>query len=108
VLIFPHQQKYAMLLMVPSGIYVFLHLLSWINNRQKERFTFTFKIILSILICCLFISGINGRDIIGSDNVEVLDYYHVFGLINLVMAIGLIYLKPDALIFPAIKKREEE
>ncbi len=93
-LIFPHQQKYAMLFMIPAGAYVLLHVFSLINNWKNGSSIWN-KIGLFFVCFCLFIAGINGRDIIGSANVETLDYFHTFGLVNIVLVFTLLVLKPD-------------
>lgn len=94
-LIFPHQQKYAMLYFVPCGAYfLFYFLISLKRNWDDNKLHKTIGII-SMGILLLF--SIQGRDIIGNPATELLDDYHTFGLINLFSIFILLYLKPDKL-----------
>jgi hypothetical protein len=96
LLIFPHQQKYALLYFVPAGSYIILFILLTIKLRWNVSLKYKIVSILASLL--LFISAIMGRDIVGSNLVNIFDYYHVFGLINLVF-LGLLHLvKPTHLI----------
>lgn len=92
-LIFPHQQKYAMLYFVPAGIYFLLNFLIGLQS-DKEAFS-TQKTLSYISLALIILFSIQGRDIIGNSATEFLDDYHTFGLIN-ILAVALIFIiRPD-------------
>jgi len=95
-LIFPHQQKYAMLYFVPAGSYMILFVL--LIFRLKWNVSLKYKIIAILASFLMFISAIMGRDIVGDYMVYLFDYYRVIGLINLIFLIFLILIKPNLLI----------
>ena len=95
-LIFPHQQKYAMLYFVPAGSYMVLFLL--LSIKAKWEISFKEKVTLFCACFLLLISASFGRDIMGDYLVNILDYYHLLGLINLCFLSFLLLIKPNALI----------
>jgi hypothetical protein len=95
-LIFPHQQKYAMLYFVPSGAYMIFYILKVLESKDKLQLKY--KIIVSIAILMMLITAISSRDVIGGYCVEVLDFYHVSGINNLIMLVLLYLVKPEQII----------
>ncbi len=96
ILIFPHQQKYAMLYFVPAGAYIILFVL--LIFRLNWDVSLKYKAIAILASLLMFISAIMGRDIVGDYLVNIFDYYHAFGLINIVFLVFLILVKPNLLI----------
>jgi hypothetical protein len=95
VLIFPHQQKYAMLYFVPAGAYMVLFiLLVW---KSKWKVKTRYKIIAVLSSSLMLVSALMGRDILGDYIVDVFDYYHYFGLVNIVFLVFLLLVRPDHL-----------
>ena len=95
-LIFPHQQKYAMLYFVPAGSYMILFILLIIRLQWDVSTKYkTIAILASVL---MFILAIMGRDVVGNHVVGLFDYYRGFGLINLIFLVFLILVRPDMLI----------
>ncbi|CAG5079656.1 hypothetical protein CRYO30217_01002 [Parvicella tangerina] len=92
-LIFPHQQKYAMLFFVPAGTYFLALFLKGFEKNWNGNQLFKIISFFSLLILLLF--TIQGRDIIGNYATDLLDDYHTFGLINLIAVGLLLYFKPD-------------
>lgn len=95
-LIFPHQQKYAMLYFVPAGSYIFMFIL--LAYRRKWDIGLKDKVIIMLALPLMFVSAIMGRDIIGDYLVDILDYFHTFGLINIIFLLFLILVRPDQLL----------
>ncbi|MCB9188216.1 MAG: DUF2029 domain-containing protein [Flavobacteriales bacterium] len=92
-LIFPHQQKYAMLYFVPAGSYFLMYFILSLRSGWNTKIHLRAISIFSLMITLLF--TIQGRDIIGNEATEFFDDYHTFGLINLTAAILLIIIRPE-------------
>ncbi len=95
-LIFPHQQKYAMFFYLPSCAYILLFML--LAFRLKWKVDLKYKLIALLASILMFIASLMGRDIIGTFLVETFEYYHGFGLINLIFLGLMLAVKPDFLI----------
>jgi hypothetical protein len=95
-LIFPHQQKYAMLYFVPAGSYMILHVL--LVFKLKWNVSIKNKVIAVFASFLMFISAVMGRDIVGSYVVNIFDYYHGFGIINMIFLVLLLLVKPTLLV----------
>lgn len=95
-LIFPHQQKYAMLYFVPAGSYMILFIFSAFKLKWDIELKYRVIALLSSLL--MFISTIGGRDIIGNYLTNLLNYYKISGLTNIAFLGFLILIKPDLLI----------
>ncbi len=95
-LIFPHQQKYAMLYFVPAGSYFLMYFIQGIKYKLNKRLFLQVMSGISMLIVLLF--TVQGRDIIGNEATEFFDDYHTFGLINLVAVPILMILRPEHLL----------
>lgn len=95
-LIFPHQQKYVLLYLVPAGAYMLLYILHVV--RIKPKLLLKHKIIAVLSSVLLFIAAIMGRDIVGSFVLDIYDYYRGAGLIVVAFSVFLLLVKPDFLI----------
>jgi hypothetical protein len=95
-LIFPHQQKYAMLYFVPAGTYFLLFFLVGLKNNWKG--TLSAKILGIAVVLLMLLFSAQGRDIIGNPATEFLDDYHTFGLINLLSVGLLLAIRPDQIL----------
>lgn len=89
LLVFPHQQRYALFYMVP--VYGYLLFLIYSESFQYHK---TKKILLYILFSAFTFSAIIGRDIIGSTLFDLLDYYKWNSLLVIIGIIILPMLKP--------------
>jgi hypothetical protein len=96
VLIFPHQQKYAMLYYVPAGSYLLLFAL--LTRESQFNSNIRQKTIAIASICMMFISSFSARDIVGVTISDFFDNYHWFGLVNIVFMVFLYIIKPEHLI----------
>lgn len=88
LLVLPHQMKYSMLYFVPIAAYVayyFLYLL-----QCKIALGLGHKIAGGLSLVLILILSIMGRDIIGDEVVNFLDFYHFMGLSNLAF-VGILY-----------------
>jgi hypothetical protein len=95
-LIFPHQPYYAMLYFVPAGSYLILFII--LGIRSKWAISMKYKAIaLSASLLMLLIS-IKGRDTLGDTFLEILNFYHFEGLVNLIFLLFVLSIKPDYLI----------
>jgi hypothetical protein len=94
-LVFPHQQKYVLLYLVPAGAYMLLFVL--FVARIKPKLLLKHKIIAVLSSVLLFIAAIMGRDIVGSYVLDIYDYYRGAGLIVLTFSVFLLLIKPDLL-----------
>lgn len=95
-LIFPHQQKYAMLYYVPAGAYMLIYIL--LNLYAKPKLDLFAKIMISVSSILMLSSALMSRDVVGHNVVNLFDYYHILGLINMVFLVLLLLVKPDKLI----------
>lgn len=96
VLVFPHQQKYALLYFVPAVAYMSLiYIVSYSLKSQLSSFRLLVYWISGIIMLC---SGIAGRDIIGNTAVDIYDHFHIGGIINLLFLFVLLYSAPQYLI----------
>lgn len=93
ILIFPHQQKYAMLYSVPAGSYLLLFSILFIKSKHKVNLKYKVITILSLSI--LFISTVSTRDIVGKSISGFFDYYHWHGLANIILMVLLYNIKPE-------------
>ena len=96
VIIFPHQQKYALIYAIPAEAYMLTF--SFLVIQRKWDTISRYKVIAVFSLLMLFASAIMGRDIVGDFIVDVIDFYHVFGLINLALVFLLLYIKPNHLL----------
>jgi hypothetical protein len=95
ILIFPHQMKYALLYYAPAAGYMIAYLIRYF---QSDRDASSKKRWLPwLMLTSLFIFTISGRDILGEKVVDVIDFYHVQGLIVIAGVIFLFIIKPIAL-----------
>lgn len=92
LLIFPHQMKYTMLYFVPSGAYMILYCI--IRYKHKDKFNIREMIIAVISLLLMFIISISGRDIVGNYIVDIIDFYHFWGLTNIMFILLLIICPP--------------
>ena len=92
VLVFPHQQKYAMLFFVPTGAYVLLLFLY--SLQQKSTLSAGKKTLFGLSLLLMLTIALMGRDILGDHMVNVSDFYHFPGLNNLFHIPILLLLKP--------------
>ncbi|MCF8225667.1 MAG: DUF2029 domain-containing protein [Bacteroidales bacterium] len=92
VLIFPHQQTYAMLYIVPAGAYMILF--SILAFRTGWKIRFHYKVIVIISLILLGILSVMGRDIVGDRIVDLFSYYHLWGIMNLIFITFLQIVKP--------------
>lgn len=95
LLLFPHQQKYAMLYFIPAGSYFLLYL-QFTFTLKKELET-KYKVVSTIAITTLVLISIMGRDIVGNLILALFDYYRSFGLINILFLTLLLIIRPDKL-----------
>lgn len=95
LLIFPHQSNYSMIYFIPTCTYNCFYFLLIFNYKLKltvmEKFSGIFGAFL-ILIC-----SIRGRDIIGNYMVDLIDFYHVTGITNIIFLVILIINNPNRL-----------
>ncbi len=103
ILIFPHQQKYAMLYFAPAASYMLLFFL-WVC-KSKWKVASIYMLTSSLAILLIFIASIMGRDIIGKHLAGILDYYHTFGVINMAFVLLLILSHPKAFILTDKEKQ---
>ncbi len=95
LIIFPHQMKYSMLYFVPAGSYILYYYL--IKSQQKVTLSSAEIWIRDISVCLLLLLFLMGRSIIGSHLVDILDYYHVIGFINIIFTGILWACRPEKL-----------
>ena len=96
VLVFPHQMKYAMLYTVPAGAYLIRYFFTVLSSGEKLR---PDEAALGLFIASiLLVLALIGRDIVGDQIVNTLDYYHYMGLVNLVFLIMLWTFRPNRII----------
>ena len=91
-LIFPHQLKYSMVYFIPAGAYILLFIVLSFSNRRLLNIKL--KAVLGLSIILLFILAIMGRDIIGDDIVNILDYYHFISIVCLLFLVFLQVIQP--------------
>jgi hypothetical protein len=104
LLIFPHQMKYSMLYFVPAGAYVMYFYFRWFENKNSEREKNTISgltgnsmmpyLIGAISAFLLIALTLMGREIIGNQLIDLLDYYHFMGLSNIIFLGVLWYCHP--------------
>lgn len=96
LLVFPHQMKYAMLYFVPAGAYVIRYYLTLLSSGEKLRAPEATLGLFSALL--MLVLALMGRDIVGDQIVNTLDYYHYMGLVN-VLFLGVLWAcRPDRFI----------
>tara|TARA_R110001592_G_scaffold237306_14_gene496463 strand:+ start:2563 stop:3852 length:1290 start_codon:yes stop_codon:yes gene_type:complete len=88
LLVLPHQMKYSMLYFVPIAAYVVYYFLLLI--QRKTNLSNGHKMVGTISAILIFVLSIMGRDIIGDDIVNFLDFYHFMGISNLIF-VGILY-----------------
>ena len=88
LLVLPHQMKYSMLYFVPVAAYVAYYFLLLI--QQKILLNTVHKIAGIISLVLILVLSIMGRDVIGDDLVNFLDFYHFMGISNLIF-VGILY-----------------
>ena len=95
ILLFPHQMKYALLYFAPAGGYLIAYLVHYFSSEpgmnQKRKW------IAWSILTALVMFTISGRDILGEKVVDVIDFYHVQGLIVIFGLVMLIVMKPGQL-----------
>lgn len=95
-LIFPHQQKYAMLYFVPAGTYMICFILLTIKLNWKVHLKH--KTIAVFACFLMLLSALMGRDIIGNYLINIFDFYHLLGIINLLFVFFLLIIRPNFLL----------
>lgn len=89
LLIFPHQQKYALVYLVPT----FMLLLAYWMEQGIVQNVYR-RVIVVLLVGALTFSGLLGRDILGSTIVDFFDYYKWFSWLCFALLIASMFLKP--------------
>ncbi|NNC83755.1 MAG: DUF2029 domain-containing protein [Flavobacteriales bacterium] len=87
LLVFPHQMKYSMLFILPTGAYLLYRF-----YQQGSRW----KGIYYLSAFCLVVPAIMGRDIIGNSATDFLDTIGILGIINALLFALLISEKEKA------------
>lgn len=102
ILLFPHQLGYSMLYFVPAGAYVILFFAVLLNS--KGNLTIKEKIIGILSALIMLLMGIDGRDIIGNQLVDILAFYHFMAL-SVIALLGILFLcSPSGLEDIAVKR----
>lgn len=91
ILIFPHQQKYALLYMIPAASYFLYYFMMLYQEHAKDFRFYTLLFVNAVL----FISTIWGRDVVGHYLVDFFDYFKIYGLFNIMFLIILWFLPPE-------------
>lgn len=95
-IIFPHQQKYAMLYFVPAGAYMILFILGVASNLRQTSVNLKLTAFFAALL--MWVLATMGRDIYGDLLVNISDYYHFPGLNNIVFFAFLLRIKPETIL----------
>ena len=96
VLIFPHQQKYAMLYFIPAASYMLLFaIIAW---RTGSKIKLKHKIIVALSAVLMVLPSLMGRDIVGNFVVNAYDFYHISGLTTIIFLFFLVAIKPHFLL----------
>lgn len=95
-LIFPHQLKYSQFYYTPACAYLLLF--AFLLYRNKPKQTPYLKTLAIIATTLLFVVAAMGRDIIGDYLLDILDFYHVSGVLFLVFLVFLWLIKPPVLL----------
>jgi hypothetical protein len=94
--IFPHQMKYSMLYFLPAGAYVVGFYLGVAEGQVARRPTDW--VVGGAAIALLAVLEFMGPGWIGSHLADILDYYHIMGLIVLLFVPILWYCHPQRLL----------
>lgn len=92
ILIFPHQQKYAMLYFVPAAAYFLAYFILLIKERFKASWISIAASSLAVVL--MFICGLLGRDIVGDRIADFMAYLHFYGLVNIIFLFLLFIIDP--------------
>lgn len=94
-LLFPHQQKYAFLYLIPMLMYIiYFFIMIWKTNNIKQ-----YKVVGVLFAFILIIlSPIIGRDIIGSTLFDLLQHFRVLTIMVIVLIPISLYCKPSKLL----------
>lgn len=98
VLLFPHQNKYANVYIMPALAYVFYYLLASYNlNKQflREQSRYVWVVVLLVLVVLLL--NVRGRSTEGSDLLSLLVRYRGITIGTIVLA-GILLLLPPSLL----------
>jgi hypothetical protein len=87
LLIFPHQQQYALVYLLPAFFWMLF-------SFQRAQLDGSLKVLLYGLLICYLISGLLGRDVLGSTIVDFFNYYKWNSIVCLFTLVGLFYLNP--------------
>lgn len=90
-MIFPHQQKYAIIFIYPMIIYLtYYSLLLWKNDKSIKSKIFVF----SLLIISLIFSPFIGSDFLGRTSYDLLHYFRILGLAVLFLIVFAVISNP--------------
>ena len=96
-LIFPHQQKYAFLMIYPMLIYLgYYCIVKWNQGNSPQLFIF----ILALLIVSMAFSPIIGASLIGWELYEWIHAHNILGLASLLLVIFAAIASPEKLKTP--------
>ncbi len=95
-IIFPHQQKYAMLYFVPAGAYMILFILGVVYNLSQTSVKLKLTAFFAALL--MWILATMGRDVYGDLMVNISDYYHFVGVNNLIFFVFLLCIQPETIL----------
>lgn len=94
-LLFPHQQKYAFLYLIPITMYLcYYFLLLWKTNNIRNHKTLTVFVTLTVFI----LSPIIGRDIIGSFIFDLIQHFRILTLVVIGIVPISLYCTPTKLL----------
>ena len=93
ILLFPHQMKYALLYFAPAGGYLLAYIVNFFSPGTKVYPKQNW--IAWTTLVALVIFTISGRDILGEKVVDVIDFYHLQGLIVIYGLVMLMVIRPE-------------
>jgi len=90
-LIFPHQQKYAFVLMLPAVAYVIYFLIFLYKFDHQEFLTWRWKIVILLLILSFILTSISSDVIIGRTLNRITQHYKTitYGALLLLIVLGM-------------------
>ena len=93
-LIFPHQQKYAFIMIFPSMVYLSYY---FIIRVKQESSISTYVLIGGLLLVSLVFTPFIGSDIIGRHNYDVIQHFRILGISSMLLVPFLIIATPKKL-----------